>query len=198
MMALYRDLFVETVRDPAAAARRILSVRLATNTLWLALALATVLNTIAFQVSNMVVTATQPMMPMMPPMMAPGPVMIMLVSVLIVTVFAMTWLGQSMGGTGTLARVLALVTWLQFMRLGVQVAAIAVLVISPGLANMAMFAAGLYGLYIMVHFMNEAHEFNSLGKAASMIVFGVIGLAFGMAIILTVINAASIGITGNV
>lgn len=192
MIAAYLDLFALSVRQPDEAARRLFAMNLSRDTLWSGLALAAVLNALIYVLSLIVFPPPGPMVAFLS---SPLIVLITLASVLVITVFGLFWAGRAMGGKGRFADVLIAITWLQYMRLGVQFAALVLMFVSPGLASLAVIAAGLYGVYILVHFLNAAHRFEALSKAFFLIVLTALGMIIGLSLFLSVVGAAAMGLS---
>ena len=192
MIAAYLDLFVLSVRRPDEAAKRLFALNLSRDALWSGLALAAVLNTLVYILSLIVFPPPGPLVGFLS---SPLLVLLTLTSVLVITVFGLFWTGRAMGGTGRFADVLTAITWLQYMRLGVQLAALVMMFVSPGLASLAVLAAGLYGVYILAHFLNAAHRFEALSKAFFLLVLTAMGLVIGLSVFLSVVGAAAMGLS---
>lgn len=181
-----------SVRQPAEAARMMFARALPRETLWTALALAVVLNTMVYLLSLFLFP---PPIPFLPFMASPLMILLLLGSVLVITVFGLFWTGRAMGGKARFADVLTTITWLQYMRLTVQLAALVLMIVAPGLASLAVMAAGLYGVWILANFLNEAHRFAALSKAFFLIVLTVLGMAVGLSLFLSVVGAAALGLS---
>lgn len=192
MIGLYRDLIIESVRQPTEAARRVFAANLSREILWTGLALAVVLSTLIYALSLVIF----PPHPSTPLVLSPTTMLIMLASGMTIFVFALFWGGRAMGGKeGRFGDVLASVTWLQFLHLAVQGAALVVMFVSPYLASLGVFAANLFGIWILAHFLNEAFRFGALSKAFFLLVATVMGLAIGLTLFLTAIGVAAVGIS---
>lgn len=192
MIAFLRDMFLLSVRQPAEAARAIFALNLTREALWTGLALAVVMNTLLYALSLMVF----PPPPGVQFVLSPMTMLVMLAAGLVVIVFGLFWGGRAMGGKDSrFGDVLASITWLQFMHLVVQFATIVLMAVSPDLASLGAFAAELYGIWILAHFLNEAFRFGALSKAFFLLVVTVLGLAFGLTLFLTMIGVAALGMS---
>lgn len=193
----FRYLAVLSVRDPAQAARGVLAAApFPTRFLWGALALMAVLNALLFGVT-MVLT---PPPAGAPTIFLPSPIgyLVIVGLGLIGMVLSVFQVGRWLGGTATLTEVLTLITWLQVLRLIVQVAAVVLSIASSLLALMLSVAASVLGLWIALHFINEAHRLGSLGRAAVVMVAAGIATLFLVSVLITLIAAPFIGIPNNV
>ncbi|SDN85908.1 Yip1 domain-containing protein [Lutimaribacter pacificus] len=191
----FADLARETVFDPPGAAERVLTFEIGRNALWMALLLATVLNALLFSLSNYVFPSQMPFSPIFEnPMLyaiAQG-------GGLVIMIFVLTWIGNMMGGSGQLGDVLRVMVWLQFMRVLAQLAIVFVGITLPMLGGIVSILILVLSLWILVHFINAAHRFGSLGRAFVVLLLAGLGISFGFSIILFVIGGAAVGITPNV
>lgn len=186
---MWKQLFLDTIYRPQEAARSLLDLRLSSNEAWEALALASALNALMF-----FITIT-----LFPPVggfaiMIGSPIMMALVLFVVMTVGAASlfFTGRFLAGAAEFNDILVMITWLQFMRLAVQVAGFVLMFLLPGLAGMAMFLAGLYGIWIMLNFLNVAQGFDSLGKTAGNLFFSFIALTMILSVIFTVVGLSAI------
>jgi hypothetical protein len=168
---MWKQLFLDTIYVPQTAARTLMSFKLTPGDAWAALILASCLNAIAFFVTVMVFPpVTTPVVNFVSPMMLAG----ILIVVMGVGATSLFYAGRAIAGAASFAEILTLVAWLQFMRLAVQIAGFVLMIFLPGLANIAMFLAGLYGIWILLAFITEAQGFERIGKALMnlMLAFG--------------------------
>ncbi|MFX0541051.1 Yip1 family protein [Roseovarius sp. S4756] len=193
--ALVIDLFRQTLTAPRAAADRILSMDLPRDWLWMALGLMGVLNGIVYslvlQMGDPQETATAPMMPAA--LQSPMLFTLFLLGALILTVLTLTWVGRAMGGTGHMPQILALIAWMQLLRLAVQIALVVLMLALPLAGLILVVVASIWGLVILVVFVDRAHEFGNVFKAAGVIVLGFVGMLVGMSIILGLLGALVMG-----
>ncbi len=182
---LLKRLFLDTIYAPRAAARQLLDLQLPSNAIWLSLALATVLNTLAFSATLL---AFPPVAP--PVLLSISPFVIASIYFASIVTGAGTlhWAGKAVGGTAGFQEFLILVTWLQFMRFAVQLAGIVLMLFLPGLASILTFLAMLYGIWILVNFINEAQGYDSLGKSTANLLLGFLGLMIVLSLIISVVG----------
>ncbi|UXX83846.1 Yip1 family protein [Roseovarius pelagicus] len=131
------DLTKETLFAPRNAASRILGLNLPSQSLWMILVLMTVLNAIAYSASLYLSPPADPAtMAMVPPIFrSPLLFSMALGGALVLTVFALTWIGQSMGGSARLVDILALMTWLQVLRFALQLVVAVLMLVAPFLGG---------------------------------------------------------------
>lgn len=174
-----------TVRNPREGAEELLSIGVPREALWPALVLVVVLSILLAQGTTMLMTGSADMsMPVGPA--ATGFIQLLL---LVVMVFAIFWIGRSMGGTGSFEEAILLVAWLQFVMVCVQALQALTLILFPtivatliGMAALALF------LWLLTNFIAVLHGFSSLLLVFVMILVSAFGLAFGLSLILTLIG----------
>ncbi|MDX1780022.1 MAG: YIP1 family protein [Thalassovita sp.] len=187
-----KQLVIETLRDPRHAARIILSLRLETSVLWTALALIVVLNAILNGLT-VPLLAVPDLMPVA--FTSPWLFAMILGGGIVIGIFVLTWVGRMLGGRAELADMLALVTWLQALRLAVQAVVFVLFFVSPGLGDVLALIAGLWGIWITVAFIDEAQKFGSILKSIMVLVISMLGVAFGLSFFLLLIGASSAGMS---
>ena len=205
-MLSLKDLAVETVLSPRSAAEKIVSLRLPSDVVWTGLALVVILNAIIYAVTSMVslsfLDADTIEFLLGDPLfrasllMASQPWLYALLLVAAITISAMVlvWIGQMMGGQARLADLLPLIVWLQGLRAIAQVFVLVLVVLLPGLADMVSLLIGLYGLWILVNFVDVAQGWRSLGKSFVTMLIAGFGFMFGLSLFLLLIGAGSMGL----
>ena len=171
------NLAVMTLVSPAEAARRLMKLRPGREILWLAFFLAVVLNSIVQFGLDYFVWLSGPDVAQ-----APGPVLMNLVTsagAMLLSVASFLFVGRWrwLGGRATLADIMVLMIWLQFLQILALLVTLVIAMTLPFLMVPMLLATALVSFYITLHFLNEAHQFASLGKA-----FGLILLAALIAI----------------
>lgn len=194
-LAYWRDLAVETLRNPADAAARLMTLNLPREALWTALVLVAVLNTLIYTLTNIMVPA-----PTQIPAMLDNPVVFFLIVAggLFLSIHAIFWVGRRLGGSGNLGDILLLLIWLQALRVVVQAVTLVLLIVAPVMAAFLVLAAALLGVWILVHFINAAHQLNSLPRAAGILVASILALALGLSFLLSLIGTTFLGSAGYV
>ncbi|MEQ9693261.1 Yip1 family protein [Shimia sp. SDUM112013] len=193
MMPFLTALLVQTLRAPAEAGRTLCALNLNREMGWSALFLACILNTLAYFASiSLFPVPSEAMLPMMA---TPILTLITLFSAMTVTVFALFWTGRILDGEARFGDILTMIAWMQFLRVLVQVATIVLMFVLPSLAYVLVMGAGLYGIWIMVHFLQVAHGFDGLGKAIFTLVLAVLGMTMGLSLFLSVMGVTAMGIS---
>ena len=189
------SLFWQTLRAPRSAAERILALNLPRNWLWMALVLMGVLNGIVYSLFLQIGPAPDPdQMQMIPPVLkSPMAFTLFLVGALAITVMTLTWVGRAMGGKAQVSQILALIGWLQVLRLIVQVALVVLMLALPLAGMLFVIVASVWGLVILVVFVDRAHEFGNSFKAAGAIILGFLAMLIGLSVFLSVVGAVFIG-----
>ena len=190
MMDRFRDLVVLTVLRPAEAIEAILALKLPVRVSWAVLVLGLLTSTVMIFLRAMLHPIE--VLPGVLFLDAVTPFGLFTTMILVAASGAalLTFSGRQIGGEGRFAQVLAFVAWLQVMRAVVETLALVMSFVAFGLSVIAINLAGLYGLWILLHFQNRTHGFNSLLRAG-----GSLALAFvGMVVIATVFVAPFISV----
>ncbi|WP_226782327.1 Yip1 family protein [Oceaniglobus trochenteri] len=180
---------VQTVQNPRAIAERLMALNLGRAVLWQALALVVVISILLAEISNLALgTWTGGGAPSL--FISPLRMGLIQLSLLVMMVFAIFWVGRACGGTGRFQDGLVLVVWLQFIMACLQVIQTVALLIMPMLA----WVVGVFGLilflWLLTHFIAILHGFTSLAKTFLMIIGTSFGFAFGLSLILAVIGVS--------
>lgn len=190
-MGFWSDLAKKTVVDPAEAARRLLALDLGREVLWLALALAIVLNAALQATSNLILSSMGVEVPALVGSVIPYAAVVG--GGLIVTIVAFHQIGIRMGGTGTFSDVMVLLVWLQFLKVLVQAAGMIFLLTVPILSALLSAVAFLVGIYITVHFIDQAHRLNSLAVATGVLVLSILAIAVLAILLLSLVGGPITG-----
>ena len=185
-----KDLAIESVQDPAGAARQLMALNLDRGTLWLALFLMAVLNTLLHGLTNQLVPGPSPLPGLFD---VPAVYFFFVGGGLVLIVLTIFWTGRAFGGQARMEDVMVVVVWLQFLRVMVQAAALVLLLTIPVLSMILVLAAAFVGLWILVHFVDQAHQFNSVGKSAGVLIAAFIGMVVGVSILLSLIGVSAVG-----
>ncbi|WP_170481893.1 YIP1 family protein [Ruegeria arenilitoris] len=186
-----RALVMTTVTNPAEAARQLLALKLNRETLWLGLALAIVLNSLVHVVSNMLAPLQDPDLQVLA-----GSLVLYVVLAggsLLLSIAAVFQVGRLLGGTGSFEDVMILMVWMQFFRVLVQVFSLILMLIMPGLFAVLAFAAALLMLYVVVHFIDQAHRFGSPLKALGVLVLSALAIAVIVIVLLSLVGGPMLG-----
>jgi len=191
----FKALLVQTLIAPRRAAEGLIALNLPQRWLWMALALMSVLNSIVYSVSLRLTPTSDPMATAMMPPAFHSPVLftMFLFGALAITVLALYWIGKGLGGQGRMDDVLVLICWLQVLRLILQVVVAVLVIVAPVLGALVIFTASLWGIYILIGFVDAAHRFGNMFKAAGVIVLAMVAMVVGLSILLSIIGVAVMG-----
>jgi len=194
-IASIKELVRQTLKTPRLAATRLLALRLPPEWLWMALLLMTVLNAIVYSVSQILLPMPDPQAMAMMPAAFKSPVLftIFLGGSLVISVFVMTWIGRALDGKALINDILVLICWLQVMRLGLQVIVLILMLAAPVLGGLLVMVASVWGIVILVAFLDVAHDFKNVGRAIMVMVLAVAAMVVGLSVILGVISVVILG-----
>ncbi len=182
-----------TVQNPRAAARHLMGWQLPLSTVWLGIALMAVLSALLSTVSLLLAPAqTEPTM-IEPSILAmlQNPLQVAILQAVVMVIMAMLaqGVGRMFGGRGNFADALVLIAWTEALLCVLQLAQIALMLVSPALAA----AIGLFGMVLFVwvlsNFIAEMHSFASAGK----VLFGIIGTVLAVSVLIAI---ALVGMKG--
>lgn len=188
---LVKPLVQQTLREPQAAAARIIGLGLGRETLWTGLALVAALNTfvvlLALQISP-------PTMAMPSYFDQPLVLFFLLAGMMVVYIHAMFWTGRVLGGAGDLGDVLALVVWFQFLRAAAQLGVIALSLALPVLGLFATLVVAIWGLWIFLNFVSAALRLPTVWHALAVLVLSAVGLIVGLGLLMALIGLLTQGV----
>lgn len=176
-----------SVRDPRGAARWVMAFDMPRIARWQALLLVVVVSAI---LARLTVTffAEPETVAMGGLLLNPATTAVIQMSVLVIAVFAIYWIGHAMGGKGGFGDTILLVAWLQFCMVCLQIAQTAALLILPPMASLIGVAGFVLFFWLLTSFVAELHGFASLAQVFLMIMVSLLALVFGMSVILTLIG----------
>ncbi|MBU2359842.1 MAG: YIP1 family protein [Alphaproteobacteria bacterium] len=176
--------FIATsLRDPAGVARRLTSVALPNGILWQMAALVTILSVLVLEL-GLLLSPTEASMVAASPLT----LCVILGSSLVMMVAAIFWTGRMIGGQGRFAAAILLIVWWQGMALVIQVVQTVALLLFPPLAGIVTLAGLAWLVFALLHLVNVLHGFDSLLKSLGTVVIGVLGISFGLALLLALIG----------
>lgn len=180
-----------TLRNPRVGVRQILALKPSMQARWLAFAIMAIGSAIVTHLSFAFVPEAERdavMHVMDSPLRTAG-----LQGVLLLAIVQLVWwLGRVRGGTGSFADALLVMVWLQFIMLAVQAAQLVLMLVSPPLAAIANLAGFVLFVWLLTNFVAELHGFHSLVAVLGGIIFGMILLAFGLAILLLLLTGGTV------
>ncbi|WP_438989988.1 YIP1 family protein [Lentibacter sp.] len=193
-----KELVMRTLTQPAGAAGELMALGLKRDVLWLGLVLAAVLNALFFSVSfhaappipleGISAEEEAQMAFMLGLLGSPVRVAIVLGLSLVMSVFAFFFAGKFLGGQGRLQDILAVVTWWQFVGLGMSGVIMAIGVLSVALAAMLSFVGNVWLLFALIGLLTGAHRFETMFKGIGTVALSLFLMAVGLMIILTLIG----------
>lgn len=192
----FTSLAAQSVTAPREVARLLLALPLSREAVGLCLALVLVLNTLVFSLGQLMSGPPPDGMALL--LSTPVAFAGLLGGSMIALILSLYWTGRGLGGRASLMQVTLLVTWLQALRVIVQVALLAIVPLMPALGGLVMIAASALGIWILVNFLHVAQETPTLGKAALMLVLSVVGMALGLTLIFSLVGLSPQGMTANV
>lgn len=186
-------LLKQSLTDPAGVARTLVGLNLPRNVLWTALLLMAALQSVLFALSNLVM----PPEDLLPAVLSsPLRFFMLTAAMLALTVSAIYWVGRLMGGDGAFEDVLVVIVWMQVLRLLVQLVSLVLALAIPQLAVMLLVAASLVGIYILVHFIDQAHRLNSLAKSIGVLVLAMVALVVALSLLAALFLGPTVGVAG--
>ncbi len=168
----FKSLAIQTLKDPARAADRVLALGLDPATIWAGFALNVVLSALLYGIQAASLgLAGNALFPGLSPMIFALFLAGLQLSYAWASILSARWLG----GQAPLLQVLSLLVWLRFLNIAAQAVAIVLAFLSPPVALLFNVAAAFYGLYVLAHFTNVAFGLNSLVKSSGVIVMAGLG-----------------------
>jgi hypothetical protein len=187
MVEILVNLVLETLRTPRRAAQRLMALNLSNEALWSAFGLVVVLNAFLAGLSNVLLPLPADAPAALDALVrAPRVFLAMQAVILGAMIATFTYSGNLIGGTGRLRDVAVLMIWMQALRLLVQLSVLVLTFAVPVLATLVVLGAAVWGLWILVSFLDEAHQMNSLFKTVGVIFLGSIAIAFLLSTALSV------------
>lgn len=172
----------ETVLTPQLVVPKITGLNLSRHTLLTGLALMTALNVIVYAITGQLYPPQDPSVRSLYAPIVHTPLIFagfMYVVLALVSKFIFS-LGQSIGGKARHEDILALIIWIQALRLIVSLIALVFTAITPGLTALFTLGAGIWGMYIHIVFVDEAHGFHDKIKAAILTVLTYLGVTMAI------------------
>lgn len=178
----------QTVSNPRDGAAVILKLHLPMRALWLAFGLVIVLS--MFLGEAVALLMGPPDQAAMPPEMMVSPITMGVIQAafLFLVAHGMARIGHLFGGSGDFQGALALIVWLQFIFLVVQVIQLAAMLVVPPVAGLiTILAMGLF-FWLLVNFIATLHGFSSLGLIFVMTILTAFGFVFVLSLVLTMLG----------
>ena len=173
----------QSLRDPAGTARWLLGFGFGRGTLYSMVALVTVLSVLLLEVGLFLSPTEAEML-----RATPFTLCIILGASLMMMVFAVQLTGRMLGGHGQFGAALLLIVWWQAMALVIQMTQTVALLVFPPLAGLITLAGLAWLVFALLHLVNVLHGFDSLPKSLATVAIGIVGISFGLALLLALIG----------
>lgn len=183
------QLVTRSFTEPRSVAEYLLSLRISRNNLWLMLGLVSVLSALVLSGVSAVSPTPENMQPII---LSPWMAAVLVGVVMISLTFALYYVGQWMGGTGSLDDTMLIVAWHQGITVAFQVLQLVVVLFSPGLGALLNLAGIIFLFYVLLQFIDVLHGFESLAKSFGSFAFALVGMMLGMAVILSFLGVPSV------
>lgn len=190
-----QQLAVLTVKSPAEASRVLLGWNVPREALWTGLALVAVLNGLLFALSNILVPGPSPLPDVF---LVPILYSILVAGGLVLTIYALFWTGRFLGGTGSLDDIMLAILWLQVLRLVLMVVVLLLILTVPLLSVVLVFVGSIYGFYILLNFVNQAHRLNSLARSAGVLIAAMAAIVLGLTLLISLFGGPISGLSAYV
>jgi len=176
-----------SLTDPKGSLRQVTALPLDQTARWQALLLIVVISVILGHLSILMTggPGTAMMAPFIANPMMAGVVQLALLGLM---VFAVFWIGRAMGGSGQFDDAILLVAWLQFILVCLQVAQTLAMFVLPALAGLIGIAGFVLFFWLLTNFVAELHGFQSLAQVFLMILLSMVGIAFVLSLVLSIIG----------
>ncbi|MFA7433996.1 MAG: Yip1 family protein [Gemmobacter sp.] len=194
-LASLRTLVRQTVTDPRAGARQLMTLGLPVQARWTGLILVAVISALLFYAGlppSAIERAAEQEIAVPLVFRSPFVTAGVQTAVMVVMAFAVWWVGMRFGGRGRFEDGLLLVVWLQFVLVCVQLVQLLAAVLVPPLAGLIGLAALVLFLWLLTNFVAELHGFDSLGKVFFGIMLTAFAIAFGLAVVMSFIGAPGV------
>lgn len=185
---------LRTITRPQDEAEVVMAEGLPQSALWTMLAAVVAVSVVLGQGSLMLVDSDGGVMTN-PYLANPLLMFAVQMGILVVMIFATFHIGQWLGGMGGFAPTIAVVTWLQFVLVCVQVVQSAALLLLPPVADLLGIAGLVLFLWLFTNFVAVLHGFQSLGLVFVMILMSAFGVTFVISLILTMLGVTTPGDT---
>jgi hypothetical protein len=179
----YLQAVVDTVRDPVAGAKRVMSINMSRAQRWETLVLILVISILLAETTLLMSGGSGDAFLSGPAFENPIILAALQLFFLVVMVNAIYFGGRRAGGHGGLDDAILLVAWLQFILICLQAIQIVALLTVPAVGALIGIASVVIFFWLLTNFVAELHGFRSRGN-----IFGVILLAiFAFAVLLSIV-----------
>lgn len=171
--AMFKDLLVQTFRDPQSVARRLIDARFPPQTVWMAFGLVVVVAVLMAAGLAMILPRPEPS-PEAGSTLALTPFHYagLMAGLLIMVVISFFVSGRMLGGQGRFMDVLVCLTWLQAVMLALQCAQAVITVIVPEATVAVMMVLIFVYFWLLASFTQAFHQFDSKLRTVFALVVG--------------------------
>jgi hypothetical protein len=187
MNGYWGQLLKLTLSDPREGARAVAQIDVSREVLWAALTVIVALSVIGARIMSFLTPSTQQAALGMEFVSSPIMFALVMWGLLVLTVFCMHYIGRAVGGQGRFDTSLKLVIWLQTILLLAQAAQIVIGAVSLMVAGLLGLGFSLYSIWLFVNFVAVAHGFENRGTVLMGIVLSVLGVVFGLSLLIALI-----------
>ncbi|MEM1102390.1 MAG: YIP1 family protein [Pseudomonadota bacterium] len=174
-----------SVTRPTEAARALLGLNLSRDVAWTMLALSLVVTVLVMFVMSG--GEPVPLVPALEPL-SPWMTLVFLGCTTVILGYAIHFTGNAMDGEGTLTGALLIVAWLQILQVAGLVIQGMLILFSPPLSALAGLGISIGLIWVLLSFVSELHNFGSLGRAALLMLFVIVGIMLGLTLLLGLIG----------
>ncbi|MGR3755817.1 MAG: Yip1 family protein [Tranquillimonas sp.] len=178
-------LALRTLRAPQGEARRLMALDLPRDVLWQSLLLVVALSVILAELSDYALRLVYG--DQIGGGILAGPFVLagLQLTLLIVMVHAIYWLGRAAGGEGRFEDAILVVVWLQFILVCLQAVQTVALVVLPPLAWLIGVLGLVLFMWLLTHFIAAVHGFRSLGRIFAGILAAMLAVAMILSLLLS-------------
>lgn len=191
------SLYRRTFASPEDGIQGVFDLELDRKELWLALVLTTSLSVLLLTVTQ----GVQLVLPLGPSSaVAVGPMTygVIVGSFLIILVFAISFVGQALGGQGGIRDTIAVVVWFEALGLILQLVQTFTTLLGASAVAMVSLIGTIYLFWCLIRFITVLHGFETSGRSVLTVFLSFMGIAFGLVLIYSVFGTSVAGGVANV
>ena len=192
----FKALLRTTLTDPRQAGLEVIEMRLPMQGLWIALMLMAVILSLLvsglFQIAPLPPDEMGELIRLSPAYQSPIFFAVINWGQAVISVFVLYWIGQALGGQGTLADMLAAMIWLQVVTLVLALAIFVVGLVLPFVGGMLMIVFVFWVIWATVGLVDAAHRFNNMFRAFGVCVAAFVAFSIGMTLLSALIGGLAI------